>query len=138
EITSGSLTHAVETGVTVSLPTYVNETGVSYQWYNSDGTNFSGTSFGPFTDAGTYIYTLVATMDATGCQSSVTVIINVYNPGDCPPVYNRVYNDAANGGTVASLLGIPVGSITGATNAASDDVATYSQLSETLGISLLG
>src|SRR5690606_9066191 len=82
--------------------------------------------------------TLVATTDDTGCQSSVTVIINVYNPGDCPPVYNRVYNDAANEGTVANLLGIPIGSITGASNAASDDVTTFSQLNETLGISLLG
>src|SRR5690606_33712722 len=40
EITSGSLTHVVETGITVNVPTYVDETGVSYQWYNSNGTNF--------------------------------------------------------------------------------------------------
>src|SRR5690606_36977585 len=118
--------------------TFVEETGVTYSWYNSDGTGFSGSVFGPFAEAGTYVYTLVAAVNATGCESSVTVIINVYNPGDCPPVYNRVYNDAANAGTVARLLGIPIGNITGATNAASDDVTTYSQLSETLGTSLLG
>src|SRR5690606_17435593 len=57
EITSGSLTHAVETGVEVDIPTFVEETGVTYSWYNSDGTGFSGSVFGPFAEAGTYVYT---------------------------------------------------------------------------------
>src|SRR5690606_9574792 len=71
-ITSGSLTHAVETGVSVDIPTYTEESGVTYQWYANDGTEFNGTSFGPFDAPGTYAYTLVATTDDTGCQSSVT------------------------------------------------------------------
>ncbi|WP_211657650.1 Ig-like domain-containing protein [Parapedobacter composti] len=134
---NGPLTYAIEVGQSVPVPTYTVEAGVTYQWVDGNGNNFNGTAFGPFSTAGVYSYTLVATRG--GCSSAVTVVINVYNEGECPPVFDRVYNTAANNGTVASLLGlVTLGSVDNPQNAASADVTTYSTIAELLSTSLLG
>ncbi len=129
--------YSIEIGGTVAVPGYNALPGVSYEWVDQTGATV--TSFGPFDAAGTYTYTLIATDDVTSCQTAVTVVVNVYNPGDCPPVFSRVYNDAANNGTVASLLGlVTLGNVQSPQAAASSDVTTYSTISEVLATSLLG
>ncbi|WDF67709.1 gliding motility-associated C-terminal domain-containing protein [Sphingobacterium oryzagri] len=131
--------YTIEINQSVPLPTYTTEPGVTYQWKDQSGVDFNGTSFGPFASPGTYVYTLIATNTASGCQTAANISIQVFNPGECPPIYERVYAHDASQFGVSRLLFLNLGSVTNAGNAADQDVATFSTLTEGVNaLNLLG
>ena len=126
--------YTIEVNQTLTLPTYASEADVTYQWKDQTGTNFNGTVVGPFASPGTHVYTLIATNSTTGCQTASSVTIRVFNAGECPPVFIRVYgNDAQQHGK--SLLG----DITNPSQAADQNPSTFSTLTDGVNVgNLLG
>src|SRR5690606_14894991 len=80
-------------------------------------------------------YTAVITED-DHCTVTVSVVINVFEEGECPPVYNRVYATDGSDYGLTSLLFVELGSIDYPANAADGDIDTYSELTE--GVNALG
>ncbi|WP_188876088.1 Ig-like domain-containing protein, partial [Sphingobacterium alkalisoli] len=131
--------YAIEINESVAVPTYNTEAGVTYQWKDQSGADFNGTTFGPFTSPGTHVYTLIGTNTLSGCQTAASVTIRVFNPGECPPVYTRVYGNDASQYDVTKLLFVNLGSVTNPTQAADQNVATFSTLTEVANVAgLLG
>ncbi|WP_270090017.1 Ig-like domain-containing protein [Sphingobacterium sp. SYP-B4668] len=126
--------YTIEVNQTLTLPTYASEADVTYQWKDQTGTNFNGTVVGPFASPGTHVYTLIATNSTTGCQTASSVTIRVFNAGECPPVFIRVYgNDAQQHGK--SLLG----DVTNPSQAADQNPSTFSTLTDGVNVgNLLG
>ncbi|MBE8720683.1 Ig-like domain-containing protein [Sphingobacterium pedocola] len=131
--------YAIEINESVAVPTYDTEAGVTYQWKDQSGADFNGTTFGPFASPGTHVYTLIATNTLSGCQTAANVTIRVFNPGECPPVYTRVYGNDASQYDVTKLLFINLGEVDNPTQAADQNVATFSTLTEVANVAgLLG
>ncbi len=131
----GSLNYSIEVGNSVDLPTITAPTA-TVTWYNHDGQEHADpNTTETFDTPGTYTYTAVIT-EPDHCTVTVSVIINVYAEGECPPVYNRVYATDASDYGVSNLLGIPLGGIDNPANAADDDINSYSELTE--GVNALG
>src|SRR5690606_16732844 len=86
---SGSASVTGMAGVAVTLPTVTPETGVDLTWY--DNTGAETTNMTPIFDTpGVYAYTVVAT-NANGCSSIATVVINIYDADNCPPLFKPYY-----------------------------------------------
>ena len=132
---NAATTYSIEINQTVPVPSFVQEPGVTYVWKTASGAAFTGSIFGPFATPGTYVYTLIAT-NAAGCQTSANITIRVFNPGECPPIYTRVYASDASQYAVSNVLGIPLGTITSPERAADQDIASFSELTE--GANVLG
>ena len=138
---NGAAVYNVAVGESVTLPsaTAVNEDDSSSptSWAALDGAPFSSPNIaGPFTTGGKYTYRVSAT--GTECTNFVDVVVNVFDPADCPLVYERRYSTSADDFTVSSLLGIQLGSVNNPSQAAGSNMDDYSLLSETVGTSLLG
>ncbi|EIM74035.1 hypothetical protein A3SI_16712 [Nitritalea halalkaliphila LW7] len=91
---------------------------------------------GPFTSGGQFVYRVQA--DGPNCTNFVDIIVTVIDFDDCPAVFTPNFANDATEFTTSSLLGIQLGSVTNANNAADGNLSTFSVLSETLGTSLLG
>ncbi|QDH79390.1 DUF11 domain-containing protein [Echinicola soli] len=138
---NGSAVYNMAIGDSFILPaaTAVNEDGsdVPVTWAALDGAPFTAPNIaGEFTQGGRYVYRVSAT--GTECTNFVDVVVNVFDPDGCPPVYNRRYATSADDFTTSSLLGLQLGSVSDEESAAGDDMKDYSELLETVGTSLLG
>ncbi|WP_460541362.1 Ig-like domain-containing protein, partial [Echinicola sediminis] len=138
---NGAAVYNVAVGESVTLPgaTAVNEDGspVITSWSALGGAPFGSPNVaGPFTNGGRYTYRVSAT--GTTCTNFIDVVVNVFDPADCPLVYERRYSTSADDFTVSSLLGLQLGAVTNPNLAAGSDMSGYSLLSETVGTSLLG
>ncbi|WP_189627907.1 Ig-like domain-containing protein, partial [Sphingobacterium griseoflavum] len=132
---NGPTSYNIEINESVPVPAFMQEDGVDYVWKTQSGMDFTGSVFGPFATPGTYVYTLIAT-NAAGCSTAANITIRVFNPGECPPIFTRVYASDASQFGVSNLLGIPLGSVSSPERAADKDVATFSVLTE--GANVLG
>src|SRR5690606_261229 len=131
----GSLSYSIEVGNSVALPT-INVPTATVTWYDNNGNALvDPTETEVFDTPGTYTYTAVIT-EADHCTVTVSVIINVYAEGECPPVYNRIYATDASDYGVSNLLGIPLGDINNPADATDGDINSFSELTE--GLNALG
>ncbi|UCS95459.1 gliding motility-associated C-terminal domain-containing protein [Echinicola marina] len=138
---NGAAVYNVAIGESLVLPpaTAVNEDDnpVTVSWTGLDGAPLTmPNTAGVFSAGGRYVYRASATGNT--CTNYVDVVVNVFDPDECPLVYNRMYATSADDFTTSSLLGIQLGSVTNPTLAAGNNLADYSLLSETVGTSLLG
>ncbi|AWW31582.1 hypothetical protein DN752_16440 [Echinicola strongylocentroti] len=138
---NGSAVYNIAVGESFILPgaTATNEDGsdVAVTWAALDGAPFTAPNIaGQFTQGGRYVYRVSAT--GAECTNFVDVVVNVFDPDGCPPVYNRRYATSAEDFTTSSLLGLQLGSVTNTESAAGNDMQDYSELLETVGTSLLG
>src|SRR5690606_10599302 len=101
----GSLNFSIETGNSVELPEITaSGTTATVTWFDSDGNPHADPAVTEIFDApGTYTYTAVITED-DHCTVTVSVVINVFEEGECPPVYNRVYATDGSDYGLTSLL----------------------------------
>lgn len=130
----GDLSYGIEVGNNIALPT-VQAATATVTWYDDLGNNIGAAiETRQFDVAGTYTYTAVIS-EANHCTASVSVIINVFAAGECPPVYNRIYATNASSFGVSRFI-VPLGSVIDNTDAADSDLTTYSTLTE--GINVLG
>src|SRR5690606_16841946 len=131
----GPLSYSIEVGNSVELPT-INVPTATVIWYDNNGNALvDPTETEVFDTPGTYTYTAVIT-ETDHCTVTVSVIINVFAEGECPPVYNRVYATDASDYGVSNLLGIPLGGINNPADAADGNINSFSELTE--GINALG
>src|SRR5690606_28753087 len=131
----GPLSYSIEVGNSVELPT-IDVPTENVTWYDNNGNVHADPAVtGVFDTPGTYTYTAVIT-GADHCTVTVSVIINVYAEGECPPVYNRIYATDASDYGVSNLLGIPLGDIDNPADAADGDINSFSELTE--GANALG
>jgi gliding motility-associated-like protein/uncharacterized repeat protein (TIGR01451 family) len=134
---TGALSYGIEVGNTVDLPTIASATA-TVQWYDDAGQSVSGATTRQFDTPGTYTYTAVISED-NHCTVTVSVMINVFAEGECPPVYSRVYATDGSDYGVSNLLGIPLGGIDDAADAADGDIDSFSELTEGVNaLNLLG
>lgn len=138
---NGSAVYTMAIGESFFLPpaTAVNEDGsdVPVTWTALDGAPFTAPNVaGQFTQGGRYVYRVSAT--GAECTNFVDVVVNVFDPEGCPPVYNRRYATSAEDFTTSSLLGLQLGSVSDPGLAAGSNMQDYSELLETVGTSLLG
>src|SRR5690606_23291606 len=131
----GPLSYSIEVGNSVELPT-INVPTATVTWYDNNGNALvDPAATEVFDTPGTYTYTAVIT-ETDHCTVTVSVIINVFAEGECPPVYNRVYATDASDYGVSNLLGIPLGGINNPADAADGNINSFSELTE--GINALG
>ncbi|GGF18232.1 hypothetical protein GCM10011339_02690 [Echinicola rosea] len=138
---NGSAVYTMAVGESFFLPaaTAVNEDGsdVPVTWTGLEGAPFTAPNIaGQFTQGGRYVYRVSAT--GAECTNFVDVVVNVFDPEGCPPVYNRRYATSAEDFTTSSLLGLQLGSVSSTELAAGSNMQDYSELLETVGTSLLG
>jgi len=126
----GSLNYSIEVGNSVALPTIVAPSA-TVTWHDNDGdVHGDPTVTETFDTPGTYTYTAVISED-DHCTVTVSVIINVFAEGECPPTYDRIYaTEEIDSGE--SLIG----TVQSTELAVDSDVASYSILTE--GVNLLG
>ncbi|MGJ1421893.1 Ig-like domain-containing protein [Sphingobacterium spiritivorum] len=123
------ITTAVNVAVTLPTVTTSPATGVTVKWYDQAGVET--TNLNPsFAAPGVYTYTVVAQNDATGCTSSQSVLIQVYDANSCPPQLVRVYANAQSSGSIIT------GGVSDGANAVDGNPKTYSTI--TTGLGLLG
>ncbi|WP_050767812.1 Ig-like domain-containing protein [Sphingobacterium spiritivorum] len=123
------ITTAVNVAVTLPTVTTSPATGVTVKWYDQAGVET--TNLNPsFAAPGVYTYTVVAQNDATGCTSSQSVLIQVYDADSCPPQLVRVYANAQSSGSIIT------GGVSDGANAVDGNPKTYSTI--TTGLGLLG
>ena len=131
---NGALSYGIEVGQSVTLPT-ISAPTATVTWYDDAGTNIgTATTTRVFDAVGTYTYTAVIS-EANHCTVSVSVVIRVFDTGECPPVYQRVYATDGSSYGVSRLI-VPLGSVSDRANATDSNVETYSTLTE--GLNLLG
>ncbi|WP_313271171.1 Ig-like domain-containing protein [Sphingobacterium sp.] len=123
------ITTAVNVAVTLPTVTTSPATGVTVKWYDQAGVET--TNLTPsFAAPGVYTYTVVAQNDATGCTSSQSVLIQVYDANSCPPQLVRVYANTQSSGSIIT------GGVSDGANAVDGNPKTYSTI--TTGLGLLG
>ena len=125
---TGDLTFGIEVGNSVTLPTIQSSTATVI-WYDDAGNAIGGSAATrQFNEAGTYTYTAVIAQ-AGHCTVTVSVVINVFAVGECPPIYNRIY------ATDASSFGVSLlGTVTNANHAADGNLGSHSTLTEAVNI----
>lgn len=97
-------------------------------WYDTNGNALPSNIFGPFTQAGFFTFTAVASNG--DCSATGSVFVIVIDPVNCPPLTERVY---ANTQSWNSIL---TGNVSNATLAADANPQTFSTIAT--GIGLLG
>lgn len=115
----------VNLGTSVTLEA-TSETPVI--WYDPQGNALPSNSFGPFTTAGFYTFTAVASNG--NCAATGTISVAVIDPANCPPLTERVYADTQNWSSILT------GGVTNAGLAIDHNPQTFSTI--TTGIGLLG
>ncbi|MFC4817013.1 gliding motility-associated C-terminal domain-containing protein [Flavobacterium sp. GCM10023249] len=114
--------YIINIGDTVTLQATSN---ASVSWYDANGTLLTSTTVGPFTAAGTYTFTAVASNGNCSVSKIVTVIVN--DPADCIKFMERVYADTQSS---ASIL---TGTVLNDGNAVDKDPQTFATISSGLG-----
>src|SRR5690606_326004 len=131
----GPLSHSIEVGNSVGLPTIQAPTA-TVTWYDNNGNvHTDPTATDVFDTPGTYTYTAVIT-ETDHCTVTVSVIINVFAEGECPPVYDRIYATDASEFGVSNIFGAPLGGVNNQSHAADNDINSFSELTE--GVNALG
>ncbi|MFT3795944.1 gliding motility-associated C-terminal domain-containing protein [Flavobacterium sp.] len=97
-------------------------------WYDAQGNALPSNTYGPFTAAGFYTFTAIASNG--NCSDSGSVSVVVIDPANCPPLTERVY---ANTQSWSSIL---TGGVANAAQAIDGNPQTFSTI--TTGIGLLG
>ncbi|MFC6096264.1 gliding motility-associated C-terminal domain-containing protein [Flavobacterium qiangtangense] len=97
-------------------------------WFNSTGTALGSNVAGPFTTAGTFTFTAVATLGT--CSISGTVTVTVVDPASCPPLTERNFADTQRWGSIIT------GNVSNPGNAVDGNLQTFSTI--TTGLGLLG
>ncbi|WP_306353267.1 gliding motility-associated C-terminal domain-containing protein [Flavobacterium sp. '19STA2R22 D10 B1'] len=123
-LTVSSAPLVVNIGSTVILNATSN---APFVWYDSQG-NVSSNVVGPFTAAGFYTFTVIASNGT--CSVSATVLVNVIDPDSCPLLTERVYASMQSSGSIIT------GGVTNGPAAVDGNPQTYSTI--TTGLGLLG
>lgn len=97
-------------------------------WYDSTGNALPSNTFGPFTTAGMYTFTAIASNG--NCSATGTVSVVVIDPANCPPLTERVYADTQ------SWSSIITGGVANGPLAIDHNPQTFSTI--TTGLGLLG
>jgi gliding motility-associated-like protein/uncharacterized repeat protein (TIGR01451 family) len=97
-------------------------------WYDAQGNTLPSNTFGPFTTAGFYTFTAIASNANCAVTGSVTVV--VIDPANCPALTERVYAESQ------SWTSILTGGVFNAADAIDHNPQTHSTI--VTGIGLLG
>jgi gliding motility-associated-like protein/uncharacterized repeat protein (TIGR01451 family) len=97
-------------------------------WYDANGNALASNAFGPFTQAGFYTFTAVASSGDCSATGSVSVI--VIDPANCPPLTERDYADTQSWNSIVT------GGVFNAPLAVDGNPQTFSTI--TTGLGLLG
>lgn len=142
-VVNGSTVYSANIGQSVSLPSVSasNQGGGPVNligWQAQNGAPMSGTTAGPFTSAGTYVYRYLAQGDA--CTNFVDIVVYVESTDGCDLVMNRKFANTATETTVSTLLTlVELGKVENPARAANGNLTTYSTLSEPANLlSVLG
>ena len=114
EITiNGDAEYAIGIGTSITLPDVaVDPASATVTWYDYEGTEIgtglTAPAVGPFTEPGTYVYTIVA--EDGDCSATASISIVVFDPDACPPGYERIYVNASNTPSGVTNPGGAVGS----------------------------
>lgn len=115
----------VSQGSSVTLDATSNAT---ITWYDGSGNALPSNTYGPFTTAGTYAFTAIATNG--DCSVTGLVLVNVIDPANCPPLTARDYADTQTWGSVVT------GGVANGSQAIDANPQTFSTI--TTGLGLLG
>ncbi|MGV3696831.1 Ig-like domain-containing protein [Flavobacterium sp.] len=115
----------VNIGASVTLQASSNTTVV---WYDSNGNALPSNTYGPFTNAGFYTFTAIATIG--NCSATSNVFVTVIDPADCPALTERTYADSQSWGSILT------GGVFNASESVDSNPRTHSTI--TTGLGLLG
>jgi gliding motility-associated-like protein len=127
ELTINPNSYVINIGDSVTLQATSNTT---ITWYDSNGTTLPSTTVGPFTQAGVYTYTAVASNGACEKSEMVTIIVN--NPANCVTFTERIYADTQSSGSIVT------GMVVNDSLAIDRDPQTYSTITSGLGVLGIG
>ena len=114
--------YVVNVGDSVTLQATSNAT---VSWYDANGTLLASPTVGPFTQAGVYTYTAVASNGVCSVSQVVTVVVN--NPANCVTFTERVYAETQSSGSIVT------GTVFNDVNSIDQNPQTYSTISSGLG-----
>ncbi|MGC4039307.1 MAG: gliding motility-associated C-terminal domain-containing protein [Flavobacterium sp.] len=115
----------VNLGSSVTLQATSN---TAITWYDPSGNALPSNTYGPFTTAGFYTFTVIA--GNGNCSKTQNVFVTVIDPASCPALTERVYADAQSWGSIIT------GGVFNANSAIDGNPRTHSTI--TTGLGLLG
>lgn len=121
-LTVNPSSYAVNVGDSVTLQATSN---AAVTWYDANGVLLASTTVGPFTQAGVYTFTAVASNGFCNASQIVTVIVN--NPANCVAFTERVYANTQSSGSIIT------GTVLNDANAIDENPQTYSTITSGLG-----
>lgn len=122
QLTVNPNSYVINVGDSVTLQATSNAT---ITWYDANGTPLASSTVGPFTQAGVYTFTAVASNGFCNKSAIVTVVVN--NPANCVTFTERVYADTQSTGSIIT------GTVVNDTQAIDHNPQTYSTITSGLG-----
>ncbi|MGH2666536.1 immunoglobulin domain-containing protein, partial [Flavobacterium sp.] len=121
------ISYSANLGDTVTL---LSTSNAPIVWYNQNGVALPSNIAGPFTQAGTYTFTVVANNGLCSKNLSVTVVVS--DPDACPTAIEKVFADTQISGSIIT------GAVTNGNAAIDHDLQTNSTIITGLGILGIG
>ena len=122
QLTVNPNSYVINVGDSVTLQATSNAT---VTWYDSNGNTLTSTTVGPFSQAGVYTFTAVASNGLCSKSSIVTIVVN--NLANCTTFTERVYADTQSSASIVT------GSVLNDALAIDHNPQTYSTISSGLG-----
>ncbi|WP_073309298.1 gliding motility-associated C-terminal domain-containing protein [Flavobacterium terrae] len=123
QLTVNPNSYVINVGDSVTLQATSNAT---VTWYDANGVALASSTVGPFSQAGVYTFTAVASNGLCSVSAIVTIVVN--NPANCTTFTERVYADTQSSASIVT------GTVLNDALAVDHNPQTHSTISSGLGV----